>query len=89
MRFNVNGKPESKCSQLWASNILAEEKIECQKLTDINPLYRKHELKHEEPRFKCGHCDKMLKTRKTLLIHEREHTGKAGNGIAIPSVNSS
>ena len=39
-------------------------------------VVRKHKLKLEEPQFRCGHCYKMLKTSKTLLIHKREHTGE-------------
>ena len=35
-----------------------------------------HMLKHSEPKFKCSHCDKMVKTQKSLEIHEREHTGE-------------
>ena len=35
----------------------------------------KHMLTHEEAKFKCSICGKMLKTNKSLVIHEREHAG--------------
>ena len=30
---------------------------------------------HKEPEFKCSICGKGLKTRKTLIAHEMDHTG--------------
>ena len=32
--------------------------------------------KHSDPEFRCGYCEKMLKSRETLEVHEREHTGE-------------
>ena len=32
--------------------------------------------KHEEAKFKCSFCDKMLKTKKSWQAHERQHTGE-------------
>ena len=32
--------------------------------------------KHEEAKFKCSFCDKMLKTKQSLQAHERQHTGE-------------
>ena len=36
-----------------------------------------HMIKHRDPTFKCSFCGKMLKTKKTLIAHERGHTGEA------------
>ena len=32
-------------------------------------------LKHQEPKFGCVTCGKMLKTKQSLIAHEREHAG--------------
>ena len=34
-----------------------------------------HMLTHEEAKFKCAICGKMLKRKATLIIHEKEHAG--------------
>ena len=39
-------------------------------------LTRKHELSHEDPQFQCRFCSKLLKTQRSLLAHERAHTGE-------------
>ena len=31
---------------------------------------------HGPPRFSCSYCDKMLKSEKKLIVHERGHTGE-------------
>ena len=35
----------------------------------------RHMLVHQEPKFGCGSCGKMLKTKQSLVAHEREHAG--------------
>ena len=35
-----------------------------------------HSAKHFAPKFKCSYCEKMLKSKKSLLAHERDHTGE-------------
>ena len=53
------------------------EKINC-KICDyssVKELMKAHMLKHEEAKFKCGICGKMLKKKDSLIIHEREHAG--------------
>ena len=37
---------------------------------------RIHMETHEEPKFKCSFCGKMLKTAENLEYHEREHRGE-------------
>ena len=37
---------------------------------------KKHMAKHFEPQFQCSHCDKKLKSKKSLVAHEMEHTGE-------------
>ena len=37
---------------------------------------KKHMVKHFEPQFQCSHCEKKVKTQKSLIAHEREHTGE-------------
>ena len=36
---------------------------------------KRHMIKHQEPTFGCGSCGKMLKTKQSLIAHEREHAG--------------
>ena len=36
---------------------------------------KRHMLIHQEPKFGCGSCGKMLKTKQSLIAHEREHAG--------------
>ena len=54
------------------------EKIDC-KICDYSctskMLMKTHMLRHEEAKFKCGICGKMLKRKKSLIMHEREHAG--------------
>ena len=33
-------------------------------------------LKHEDPMFKCTHCEKSLKRETALRAHERQHMGE-------------
>ena len=37
---------------------------------------KKHMAKHFEPQFQCGHCEKKLKSKASLVAHEMEHTGE-------------
>ena len=39
------------------------------------PGMRRHMRVHQEPKFECATCGKMLKTKTTLRAHEREHAG--------------
>ena len=36
---------------------------------------KRHMLRHQEPKFGCTSCGKMLKTKQSLIAHEREHAG--------------
>ena len=36
----------------------------------------RHMAKHFDPKFKCSYCDKMLKSKRALEAHERDHTGE-------------
>ena len=35
-----------------------------------------HMLKHQEPKLKCSHCERMFKQKHTLEAHERDHRGE-------------
>ena len=48
----------------------------CAYTTPDNHYLKKHMRKHFDPTFKCGYCEKMLKSEKSLEAHEREHTGE-------------
>ena len=72
-----------------------EEKTQCSECGLVCSArgYRSHMLSHREPQFQCGVCDKRVKTRATLVAHEREHTGErpfhcdvCGNGYKSKSV---
>ena len=41
-----------------------------------NSRLKHHMAKHFAPKFKCSYCEKMLKSKKSLEAHEREHTGE-------------
>ena len=56
----------------------AKEEIQC---ADCGVLVKKdklkaHMLKHEEGKFACSHCGKRMKTKLSLVAHERLHTGE-------------
>ena len=56
-----------------------DEKYQCQycgKRCPSTAALRSHKIRHEPPKFKCGFCDKMLKTEVAQIVHEREHTGE-------------
>ena len=44
----------------------------CEKLENLN----KHSLVHEEARFKCSFCEMKLRSKPSLIAHERGHTGE-------------
>ena len=48
----------------------------CEYATPNRTQLRYHTTKHFDPTFKCSFCGKMLKTKKNLIGHEREHTGE-------------
>ena len=41
-----------------------------------NSGLQQHMAKHFDPKFKCSYCGKMVKSKKSLEAHEREHTGE-------------
>ena len=56
-----------------------DEKYQCQycgKRCPSTTALKSHKTKHLPPQFKCGFCEKMLKTEFALIVHEREHTGE-------------
>ena len=65
----------------------------CDYITDSNAKLKAHMRRHLDPEFKCSYCGKMLKTKKSLEAHEREHTGEkpfkcdiCGNGFKSDGV---
>ena len=48
----------------------------CDYKTGYSSHMKAHMAKHSEPKFKCSHCDKVLKSKLSLEGHEREHTGE-------------
>lgn len=52
------------------------EKIQCTVCGILTNKMSAHMLKHEKPKFSCSHCGKMMKTKNTLVAHERIHTGE-------------
>ena len=37
---------------------------------------KRHLKVHDDPRFKCGYCEKVFRLEKKLIVHERNHTGE-------------
>ena len=48
----------------------------CDYTTPDHFQLKTHTRKHFDPTFKCSYCEKMLKSEKSLMAHEREHTGE-------------
>ena len=47
----------------------------CEYRCGLKKRMEAHMLMHKDPQFKCSICGKMLKTAKSLLAHEMDHTG--------------
>ena len=48
----------------------------CDYKTGNTHSLKEHMAKHFDPKFKCSHCEKMLKSKRALEAHERDHTGE-------------
>ena len=48
----------------------------CDYKTGNTQQLERHMAKHFDPKFKCSYCEKMLKSKRALDAHERDHTGE-------------
>ena len=48
----------------------------CEYKTAFTNMLNSHMAKHSEAQFQCGYCEKKLKSKKSLTVHERDHTGE-------------
>ena len=58
----------------WAHDKIYECPM-CEYRCGLETRLEEHMRIHKEPEFKCSICGKGLKTRKTLIAHEMDHTG--------------